>query len=54
VAAAGRERVAREDEARDAFARGELGLDRYGLRAVLDRLGVRCVPAEHVAAGGES
>jgi 4-hydroxy-4-methyl-2-oxoglutarate aldolase len=54
VAAAGRERVAREDEARDAFARGELGLDRYGLREVLDRLGVRYVPAEHVAAGGES
>jgi len=54
VAAAGRERVAREDSARDAFARGELGLDRYGLREVLDRLGVRYVPAEHLADGGES
>jgi 4-hydroxy-4-methyl-2-oxoglutarate aldolase len=53
VAAAGRERVAREDEARDAFARGELGLDRYGLREVLDRLGVRYVPAGSEA-GGES
>jgi 4-hydroxy-4-methyl-2-oxoglutarate aldolase len=46
VAAAGRARVARENEARDAFARGELGLDRYGLREVLDRLGVRYVAAE--------
>lgn len=54
VAAAGREREAREDSARDAFARGELGLDRYGLREVLGRLGVRYVPAEQVAAGGES
>jgi 4-hydroxy-4-methyl-2-oxoglutarate aldolase len=45
VAAAGRERLARENEARAAFARGELGLDRYGLREVLSRLGVRYVPA---------
>lgn len=46
VAAAGRARVQREDAARAAFAHGELGLDRYGLREVLDRLGVRYVPAE--------
>ena len=45
VAADGRARVQREDEARQAFARGELGLDRYGLRPVLDRLGVRYVRA---------
>jgi len=52
VAEAGRQRLAREDEARDAFARGELGLDRYGLREVLGRLGVRYVPAG--AGEGES
>ncbi len=46
VVAAGRARVQREDEARAAFTQGELGLDRYGLREVLDRLGVRYVPAE--------
>jgi 4-hydroxy-4-methyl-2-oxoglutarate aldolase len=46
VAAEGRRRVQREDEARRAFARGELGLDRYGLRPVLDRLGVQYVRAE--------
>ena len=45
VATSGRARVQREDEARQAFARGELGLDRYGLRPVLDRLGVRYVRA---------
>ncbi len=43
VAAAGRQRLARETEARAAFAHGELGLDRYGLRAVLARLGVEYV-----------
>ena len=46
VAAAGRLRVQRETAARAAFAQGELGLDRYELRAVLDRLGVQYVPAE--------
>ncbi|HTT55253.1 MAG TPA: 4-carboxy-4-hydroxy-2-oxoadipate aldolase/oxaloacetate decarboxylase [Streptosporangiaceae bacterium] len=45
VAAAGRRRVQREDESRAAFARGELGLDRYGLRPVLDQLGVSYVRA---------
>jgi 4-hydroxy-4-methyl-2-oxoglutarate aldolase len=38
--------VQRETEALAAFAQGELGLDRYDLRAVLDRLGVQYVPAE--------
>ena len=37
---AARERVAKESAARAAFRAGELGLDRYGLRAVLDRQGV--------------
>jgi 4-hydroxy-4-methyl-2-oxoglutarate aldolase len=43
VAAAGRLRIERETEARAAFAQGELGLDRYGLREVLARLGVEYV-----------
>ena len=36
-------RAAREDAARAAFRQGELGLDRYGLRAILSELGVECV-----------
>ena len=40
-----RARVLREEESRAAFAAGELGLDRYGLRDVLDRLGVTYVQA---------
>lgn len=40
---AARERVAKEDAVRAAFQRGEVGLDRYGLRAVLSRLGVEYV-----------
>ena len=46
VAAAGRLRAQREDEARAAFARGELSLDRYGLRPELERLGVSYVRAD--------
>jgi 4-hydroxy-4-methyl-2-oxoglutarate aldolase len=46
VAANGRLRVEREDQAREAFARGELGLDRYGLRAELERLGVTYIQAD--------
>jgi 4-hydroxy-4-methyl-2-oxoglutarate aldolase len=38
--AAARARTAREDAARAAFRDGELGLDRYGLRAVLAQQGV--------------
>jgi 4-hydroxy-4-methyl-2-oxoglutarate aldolase len=41
--AAARERTERENAAREAFRRGELGLDRYGLRAELSRLGVEYV-----------
>jgi 4-hydroxy-4-methyl-2-oxoglutarate aldolase len=45
VAAIGQHRAHREDEARQAFARGELSLDRYGLRAELERLGVTYIRA---------
>jgi 4-hydroxy-4-methyl-2-oxoglutarate aldolase len=45
VAAAGQQRARREEQARDAFARGELSLDRYGLRAEVHRLGIRYVRA---------
>jgi 4-hydroxy-4-methyl-2-oxoglutarate aldolase len=41
--AAARERTHRENEARTAFRRGELGLDRYGLRETLARLGVEYI-----------
>jgi 4-hydroxy-4-methyl-2-oxoglutarate aldolase len=44
VLAAAKARAAREDETRAALAAGELGLDRYHLRAVLERLGVAYVP----------
>jgi 4-hydroxy-4-methyl-2-oxoglutarate aldolase len=47
VAASGKLRAQREDEARQAFARGELSLDRYGLRAELGRLGVSYIRANH-------
>ena len=41
-------RIAKEAAAREAFQRGELGLDRYGLRPVLDDQGVRYVTwADH-------
>lgn len=50
VLAAGRARVAKEEAARAAFRDGELGLDRYGLRATLADLGVTYVSAaEHEA-----
>jgi 4-hydroxy-4-methyl-2-oxoglutarate aldolase len=39
-------RVAKEEAARAAFRAGELSLDRYGLRSILERLGVRYVTAE--------
>jgi 4-hydroxy-4-methyl-2-oxoglutarate aldolase len=44
VLAAAQARAVREDETREALARGELGLDRYNLREVLARLGVEYVP----------
>lgn len=42
-------RLAKEQATREAFTRGELGLDRYGLRAVLADLGV-----EYIAAGSDA
>jgi 4-hydroxy-4-methyl-2-oxoglutarate aldolase len=39
------ERMANEAEKREQFRNGVLGLDLYGLRATLDRLGVRYVDA---------
>ncbi len=44
--AAARARTERENAARAAFSGGELGLDRYGLRDVLARLGVEYVGYE--------
>ncbi|MGH3238964.1 MAG: 4-carboxy-4-hydroxy-2-oxoadipate aldolase/oxaloacetate decarboxylase [Spirillospora sp.] len=40
---AARARAAKEEATREAFRRGELGLDRYGLRARLPELGVEYV-----------
>lgn len=42
---AARAREAKEAATREAFANGELGLDRYGLRQTLKDLGVEYVPA---------
>ena len=42
-------RLAKEAAAREAFANGQLGLDRYGLRAKLEALGVRYLTAEEYA-----
>jgi len=44
--AAAAERTARESAAREAFAAGQLGLDRYGLRPRLAELGIEYVSAE--------
>jgi 4-hydroxy-4-methyl-2-oxoglutarate aldolase len=44
--AAARARTEKEDASRAAFRRGELGLDRYGLRAVLSQLGVEYLDYE--------
>jgi 4-hydroxy-4-methyl-2-oxoglutarate aldolase len=43
AADAARARAAKEEQTRAALAAGELGLDRYGLRPLLERLGVRYV-----------
>jgi 4-hydroxy-4-methyl-2-oxoglutarate aldolase len=43
---ASRARLAKEEQARAAFRAGELGLDRYGLRDTLARLGVRYVESD--------
>ncbi len=44
--AASKARLHKEEAAREAFRKGELGLDRYGLRPVLADLGVEYVAAE--------
>jgi 4-hydroxy-4-methyl-2-oxoglutarate aldolase len=46
-------RAQKEHETRAAFQRGELGLDRYGLRATLEALGVRYVSHDDSSAAGE-
>ena len=46
VAAAGEARLRNEADKRARLAAGELGLDMYGLRAELERLGVRYVDRE--------
>jgi 4-hydroxy-4-methyl-2-oxoglutarate aldolase len=46
VAEAGRRRAESEDESRAAFSRGELSLDRNGLRPLLGQLGVRYASLE--------
>ncbi len=43
ILAAAQARAERENQARAAFRDGELGLDRYGLRATLAELGVEYV-----------
>ncbi|GAB3255359.1 RraA family protein [Arthrobacter pigmenti] len=42
-------RVAKEEATRAAFREGQLGLDRYGLRPLLEELGVEYVAAEDYA-----
>jgi 4-hydroxy-4-methyl-2-oxoglutarate aldolase len=49
--AAAQARVDKEAAARTAFEQGELGLDRYGLRAKLPELGVEYVPYEKYVGG---
>jgi 4-hydroxy-4-methyl-2-oxoglutarate aldolase len=52
---AAQERTAKEEATRAAFRTGELGLDRYGLRAKLPELGIEYVPytdAGHVEGSG--
>lgn len=45
-------RLEKEAAAREAFRHGELGLDRYGLRPVLESLGVRYVSQRDYEGGG--
>ncbi|MFC9286334.1 4-carboxy-4-hydroxy-2-oxoadipate aldolase/oxaloacetate decarboxylase [Streptomyces sp. NPDC057052] len=55
VAEASEAREAKEAKSRTAFLRGELGLDRYGLRDTLKRLGVEYrTYEEYVSDAGES
>jgi 4-hydroxy-4-methyl-2-oxoglutarate aldolase len=54
VAKAGEQRVAKEAKTRERLAKGEVGLDIYGLRAKLKELGVEYVEelVEETAANG--
>jgi 4-hydroxy-4-methyl-2-oxoglutarate aldolase len=49
---AAKARTAKEDASRAAFAEGQLGLDRYGLRETLVRLGVRYQAYDEYARNG--
>jgi 4-hydroxy-4-methyl-2-oxoglutarate aldolase len=49
VVDASRQREAKEERSRAAFASGELSLDRYDLRPQLERLGVRYIRADELA-----
>ncbi|MFO7249737.1 MAG: 4-carboxy-4-hydroxy-2-oxoadipate aldolase/oxaloacetate decarboxylase [Actinomycetes bacterium] len=42
-------RTDKEEATRQAFRQGELGLDRYGMRPLLDKLGVEYITAEEYA-----
>jgi len=46
-------RVEKEDATRAAFVEGELGLDRYGMRPLLDQLGVVYKTYEQAVADGD-
>ena len=50
---AARARTEKETVSRKAFQQGELGLDRYGLRARLDEFGIRYVTSEEYLKGTE-
>jgi 4-hydroxy-4-methyl-2-oxoglutarate aldolase len=52
VVAAGAARISNEADKRARLAAGELGLDMYGLRAELERLGVKYVDADGTGADG--
>jgi 4-hydroxy-4-methyl-2-oxoglutarate aldolase len=56
VAKAGQQRVAKEEKTRERLAKGELGIEFYGLRAKLKELGVEYVEefAEETSPNGRS
>jgi 4-hydroxy-4-methyl-2-oxoglutarate aldolase len=56
VAKAGQQRIAKEEKTRERLAKGELGVEFYGLRAKLKELGVEYVEelAEETSAVGQS
>ena len=56
VAQAGQQRIAKEVKTRERLAKGELGIEFYGLRAKLKELGVEYVEelAEETSPNGRS